>query len=125
MEKWKKIVDKGERELLLASLTEVAEKMRFNANLAVAFIGLYLALLALGVRHIIVDGVSLFCSAAALFRAERWRKVLSRIEDILSEDPAMGLADLIRNIDWDFAIVAVGVIGLMIAAVLIRLGLIP
>mgnify|MGYP000129573120 CR=1 FL=1 len=68
MRTWDRFVGKAERDRELALMAEATEKTRHQANIAIASVGVYLALVAVGAKHAALDAALALSLAVSTLR---------------------------------------------------------
>ena len=112
MSRWSKIIEKSatlSKEIQVSILQETSEKARHHFNTTIAFLGLYVAVLALGYTSILLHIAFLLLLTATLTRYFYYRKLLGLVENITLGDPPLKLAEKIKDnaeLIGDLAIIA-------------------
>ncbi|RLE89668.1 MAG: hypothetical protein DRN04_16055 [Thermoprotei archaeon] len=98
--KWRKIVEKAATvniEAQIAVLQETSERARHYFNAALGFMGLYVAVVALGYTSMWLHLGFILLVAAISVRYLQYKKILELAENIVLGDPPLTLKDKIKE----------------------------
>ncbi|RLE87653.1 MAG: hypothetical protein DRN04_17930 [Thermoprotei archaeon] len=99
--KWRRIAEKcaveKEEELRLVALQELSEKARHCANIVLGLLGLYLAVVSLGLNNTWTHVSFAATILVAFYKYFKWRKLLEFVEDIVAGDPPVKLIEKLKE----------------------------